>query len=173
MNTITLITGGAKSGKSSFALKLAEENYDKRAFIATAAPMDKEMEERISNHKKERGNKYTTYEEQIDICKTLNSLPANTEVAVIDCITVWMGNLFYKFNNSIQEIQNHIDNFIDYISNPPCNLIFVTNEVGDGIIPENNLARIYRDIAGSTNSSIAKTANVVYICICGIPHQLK
>jgi len=173
MYNTTLITGGARSGKSSFALKLAEEKYKNRAFIATAAAMDNEMELRISNHKKERGNKYITYEEQINIVDTLKSLPQNIEVAVIDCLTVWMGNLFYKFDNSMNRIQNAVNDFITYLSNPLCNLIFVTNEVGYGIIPENSMARSFRDIAGSTNSLIAQKADSVYICFCGIPHQLK
>ena len=173
MYHITLITGGARSGKSSFALKLAEEKYTARAFIATANATDNEMEIRISNHKKERGNKYLTYEEHINIVDTLKSLPGNMEVAVIDCITVWMGNLFYKFNNSVNRIQEFINEFIKYISCPSCNLIFVTNEVGYGIIPENSTARSFRDIAGSTNSLIAQKADSVYICFCGIPHQLK
>jgi adenosylcobinamide kinase/adenosylcobinamide-phosphate guanylyltransferase len=173
MHHISLITGGARSGKSSFALKLAEEKFNTRAFIATAAAVDNEMNIRISNHKKERGDKYITYEEQTNIVDTLKSLPEEIEVAVIDCITVWLGNLFYKFNNSINRIQVVIDEFITYLSSPSCSLIFVTNEVGYGIIPENSTARLFRDIAGSTNSLIAQKADSVYICFCGIQHQLK
>jgi adenosylcobinamide kinase/adenosylcobinamide-phosphate guanylyltransferase len=173
MKHITLITGGARSGKSSFALKLAEEKYQTRVFVATAAAMDDEMKNRISNHQKERGNKYHTYEEQITIVDILKSLPEHMEVAVIDCITVWIGNLFYKFNNSVKQIQEVINEFISYISCPSCNLIFVTNEVGNGIIPENSTARLFRDIAGSTNSLIARKADSVYICFLGIPQKLK
>lgn len=173
MKKITLITGGARSGKSSFALNLAEEKYNQRAFIATATALDEEMKTRILNHQKERGDKYHTIEEPYDLQKAIRDLPAITEVAVIDCITVWLGNLYYKCNQETKKIDRQVGQLLDFLADPPCDLIIVTNELGAGIIPENKLARIFRDFAGQVNTSLAHLAFTVYICFCGIPQQIK
>jgi adenosylcobinamide kinase/adenosylcobinamide-phosphate guanylyltransferase len=174
MSNITLITGGARSGKSSFALQLANETAGKRAYIATATALDKEMEERIALHQKEREDKFVTIEEQIDLEKALQSCSQGIDIIIVDCLTIWLGNLFFHFKDNEQEVKKHVKGFLTFISNTSlCDLVIVTNEVGSGIIPENKTTRSYRDIAGYLNASMAKIADSVYHCVCGIPQKIK
>ena len=174
MANITLITGGARSGKSSLALRLALKISGTRAFIATAAPLDDEMQERIRAHRKERGDNFVTIEEQINLEKTLGEITEGIDIVIIDCLTVWLGNLFYHYKNNKDSIRQHIDKFLLYLEKSPVKaIVFVTNEVGSGIIPEHKSARLYRDCAGFINSSIAAIADAVYHCVCGIPQKIK
>lgn len=169
--TLTLITGGAKSGKSRFALEKAEP-YDIRAFIATAQAFDDEMKERIRRHKKERKRRFATIEEPLDLAGALSRLPESTGVAVIDCITVWLGNLMHH-ENLDREDAAPITGFLETIAHPPCDMVVVTNEVGLGLVPPDAMSRLFRDLAGFLNREVAKRAGSVYLVACGIPLQLK
>jgi adenosylcobinamide kinase / adenosylcobinamide-phosphate guanylyltransferase len=171
MKQITLITGGGRSGKSEYALKLAKK-YGKKAFIATAQAFDIEMKERISRHKRNRDSSFHLIEEPIELIVALKSLPKETELAIIDCITVWIGNCLYKQESDKKEIFN-FQNFIESLKDPPCDLIIVTNEVGMGIIPDNELSRKYRDVIGTINCKIADVAQQVILMVSGIPVTLK
>jgi len=171
MKKTIFITGGSRSGKSSYALKTAK-TYSKRGFIATAIPFDDEMKERIKKHKIERGKKYSTVEEPYDLIKAITKLENNVDVIIFDCISVWLGNLLFKHgeteNNFIE-----LNSFYKKIKNLKCDIIIVTNEVGMGIIPENKLARHYRDIAGFVNQKLAKFADEVIFMVSGIPIKIK
>lgn len=173
MSRIILITGGARCGKSSFALSLALREYSKRVFIATAVPFDEEMKDRISRHREERGDQFETIEEPVELSQTLSELPGDTEVAVVDCLTVWLGNIYYRFKDTEKEVRMQVDTFLDHLNNPICDLILVTNEVGWGIVPENPLARSFRDMAGYLNRRVAEKAKIVHVLYCGIPLTLK
>ena len=173
MSEITLITGGARSGKSSFALSLGLQNYSKRAFIATAVPFDQEMKDRISRHREERGDPFHTIEEPIELPGVLSALPEGTEVVVIDCLTVWLGNLFHRFQDEEKEVRVRVETFLTHLDHPVCDLILVTNEVGWGIVPDNPLARSYRDLAGYLNRRVAQKAATAYLLCCGIPLPMK
>jgi adenosylcobinamide kinase/adenosylcobinamide-phosphate guanylyltransferase len=173
MSKITLITGGARSGKSSFALSLALKNCSKRAFIATAVPFDQEMKERVSRHREERGDQFHTIEEPLELPRVLTVLPGDTEVGVVDCLTVWLGNLYHHFQGEEEKVQVQVDAFLDHLAQPVCDLILVTNEVGWGIVPENPLARSFRDMAGYLNRRVAAKAATVYLLCCGLPLTLK
>jgi adenosylcobinamide kinase/adenosylcobinamide-phosphate guanylyltransferase len=173
MPNITLITGGARSGKSSFALSLGIKNYSKRAFIATAVPFDQEMKERVSRHRQERGDQFHTIEEPIELPRVLTALPDGTEVGIVDCLTVWLGNLYHQFQEEEEAVGVQVDAFLDHLDHPVCDLILVTNEVGWGIVPENSLARSFRDRAGYLNRSVARKAAHAYLLCCGIPLPLK
>ena len=173
MSRITLITGGARSGKSSFALFLGLRNYSKRAFIATAVPFDQEMKERVARHREERGGQFHTIEEPIDLPRVLTALPGGTDVGVVDCLTVWLGNLYHHFQDAEEKVRVQVDAFLDHLDHPVCDLILVTNEVGWGIVPENPLARSFRDMAGYLNRRVAQKAASVYLLCCGIPLTLK
>ncbi len=173
MPKMILIAGGARSGKSTFALKLAQENYKNRAFIATATPIDNEMKSRITAHKKKRIGKYKTIEEEIDLAKAFKNLPPAIEVAVVDCLTIWLGNLFYHSGDDEVAVKERVDKFIKYLLKVKCDIIFVTNEVGCGIVPNNDLARTFRDMSGYMNRVVAEKADVVYLCSCGIPVKIK
>ena len=171
MKTITLVTGGSRSGKSKHALDLASA-YREKGFIATAEPTDDEMRARIELHRRERDASFFTVEEPIDLVAALKCLPENTEVVVLDCITVWLANLTYreKINDgTCPEIRD----LLDVLNDPPCHLILVTNEVGMGIIPGDSATRRFRDLAGSINQQLAEKANEVILTVCGIPMKIK
>jgi adenosylcobinamide kinase/adenosylcobinamide-phosphate guanylyltransferase len=173
MGKITLITGGARSGKSSFALSLGLKNYSERAFIATAVPFDREMKERISQHREERDGQFYTIEEPLDLPRALIALRSGTEVGIVDCLTVWLGNLYHHFPDEEEKVGLQVDAFLEHLDHPVCDLILVTNEVGWGIVPENPMARSFRDRAGYLNRSVARKATHVYLLCCGIPLPLK
>lgn len=168
---MTLLTGGSRSGKSRYALEIASL-YSRKAFIATAEPFDDEMRSRISHHREERGFDYVTIEEPIDLAGAIRSLPADTEVAVVDCLTVWIGNLMYRVGEDVESYPQ-IDDLLRILESPPCDLVLVTNEVGMGIIPDNAMSRRYRDLAGSLNQRVASAADRVIVTISGIPLTLK
>lgn len=173
MPEITLITGGARSGKSAFALELARKRYSQRAFIATAVPLDQEMKERILRHQKERGDAFHTMEEPLRLAEAISSCAGQSEVALVDCLTVWLGNLHHHSLENGLSIENHVEPFLALLENPPCDLILVTNEVGWGIVPENRHGRVFRDRAGLLNRQVAQKARRVYLLCCGIPLMLK
>lgn len=171
MNTVTLLTGGSRSGKSRHALDISA-GYDRKIFIATAEPLDDEMRIRISRHKEERGSEYMTVEEPVDLAGALRSLPPGADVAIIDCLTVWIGNLMYRYGNECECFQQ-VEDFLALLKEPPCDLIIVTNELGMGIIPDNPLSRKFRDLAGNLNMKTAAAAGRVLFLICGIPIIIK
>jgi len=170
---IVLITGGARSGKSSFALQEALKCPHKRVFLATALAIDDEMKTRIGKHREERGKAFMTIEEPMDISSRLKGLGPDIRVAVVDCLTVWLGNLFHKWKENEKAVGREMETFCATISKVESNLVLVTNEVGFGIVPENSLARLYRDMLGSLNRRVAEQADKVYCCMCGIPVCIK
>ena len=139
MRNVIYVTGGARSGKSSFALQLAAR-YEKKVFLATAEPFDDEMKNRIGRHREERGKQFITIEEPLYPEQALLNLPAGNEVVLLDCLTVWAGNLMHFFQDE-GEISTRIDCFLEALDHPPCDIILVSNEVGMGIVPENGMAR--------------------------------
>jgi adenosylcobinamide kinase/adenosylcobinamide-phosphate guanylyltransferase len=167
---ITLVTGGARSGKSSYALQLALARPT-RAFVATAVELDAEMAARIARHRADRGDTFVTIEEPYDLAGAIESLGDKVELALIDCLTVWLGNLIHRHGNAwpIPEATA----FMDMLADPPCDLVIVTNEVGSGIVPDNILARHYRDIAGTVNQQVAGLADEVILTVSGIPVTIK
>ncbi len=159
-----LITGGIKSGKSTLAVKLARECAAPRIFIATGVPMDHEFEKRIAIHQKERGDDFILFEEPTEIFKPLTTVTAG--VFLIDCITLWVNNLLYH--------KLDVDRYIEKLASSLTGKeIFVTNEVGWGVIPDNELARKYIDAIGKTNALLAQRADAVYLMVSGIPTRIK
>uniref|UniRef100_A0A7C4RW34 Adenosylcobinamide kinase n=1 Tax=Fervidobacterium thailandense TaxID=1008305 RepID=A0A7C4RW34_9BACT len=163
-----LITGGVKSGKSTFALLMALR-YKKRAFLATGVPFDDEMMERIRKHKEERKNLFDTYEEPVDIATILQKIDRHYDVIVLECLTTYLGNLLH-YN---EDVESRFNILVDVVKTMVSQLIIVTNEVGWGIIPENNLARRYVEILGRWNNELAKIAQEVYLVISGIGVRIK
>jgi adenosylcobinamide kinase/adenosylcobinamide-phosphate guanylyltransferase len=173
---ITLITGGARSGKSRFALDLAAGS-EQRAFIATAEPLDGEMADRIRRHREEREGRFLTVEEPADLAGALARLPASTEVAVVDCLTVWLGNLVHRqgdesFAGELEDLPE-AGAFLAALAAPPCALVLVSNEVGMGIIAESPLARRFTDLVGRLNQAVAARAQRVVLMVSGLPLVLK
>jgi adenosylcobinamide kinase/adenosylcobinamide-phosphate guanylyltransferase len=171
MKRIILVTGGSRSGKSKHALELAA-SYNNKAFIATAEATDDEMQARIERHRRERDPSFHTVEEPVNLEGALKSLPEETEVAILDCITVWLGNLFYR-EKITDGTCPEIDAFLGILEAPPCHLILVTNEVGMGVIPADGATRLFRDTAGSINQILAERAHEVIFSVSGIPLRVK
>jgi len=169
MRSITLITGGGRSGKSAYALSLSS-GCESRAFIATAEALDAEMRSRIERHKRDRADSFITIEEPLDLAAALGRIPSGASVAVIDCLAVWVGNLMHHCPSREQEA---IDAFFAALTTTAVDLIVVTNEVGMGIIPDNEMARQYRDLLGMVNQRIAAIAQEVVLMVSGIPLPIK
>ncbi len=178
MGKVVLITGGVRSGKSAWALQRADESsQNQKVFIATAESFDEEMKERIVNHQKERGKKWRTIEEPHDLAGTLDNLKDGT-VAIIDCCTVWLGNIWHQFGDSDAVFEKHTEMFVQALqlwcdSDREGEVIIVSNEVGWGIVPLEKSVRRYRDWAGKLNQRIASIADEVYLCVAGIGVRIK
>lgn len=165
-----LITGGVKSGKSSYALRLAREiDKEEKLFIATARPIDAEMRDKIENHKRERGSNFKTIEAPIRLGDALSEF--NSSTVIIDCLTLWLSNLFYEVKK--KEKPREIESFIGALKEFRGNAIIVTNEVGWGIIPGDEISRKYQSDLGSLNQKVAEVCDEVYVMISGIPLRIK
>ena len=165
-----LITGGIKSGKSRFALQLTREmEKGEKIFIATARPIDKEMEDKIEKHKKERGGDLKTVEAPIHLGDVLRTI--NPSTTVIDCLTLWLSNLFFEIKQ--EERLSEIEGFIGALEEFTGNEIIVTNEVGWGIIPADEISRRYQSELGNLNQKVAEICDEVYVLISGIPLRIK
>jgi len=174
LSFLIFITGGARSGKSKLALQLAERAGRKVAFIATARAGDDEMAERILLHKKSRPKEWTTIEEPKDVPSALTEV-ADHDLVIIDCLTLLLSNLMLE-DNSLDEtgrILNKMEDLVKASRSFKGTVIVVSNEVGMGIVPENELARKFRDLAGRANQIMANAADEVYLCVSGIPVKLK
>lgn len=179
MAKIILVTGGARSGKSSYALELAESLADHKLFIATCPDLDTEMADRVDRHKKEReGRGWATIESQVDLASVFTVQARAYDVVLVDCITLWVNNILYineqksvaVSDSSIAELCGA---WLQQADRLEAVVIVVTNEVGLGVVPDNALARKYRDLVGTCNQLIAKRADEVVLVSCGIPLRLK
>lgn len=185
MTKLTLITGGARSGKSTFAEKIAAGISEKVLYIATAVAFDLEMEDRIATHKKSRPQTWDTYEGYKDLDKVIAEAKCY-DVILLDCVTVMLTNLLWEypgmdFEVPSQEvlakaeeyIRHEFDKLLKAAQGYEGTLIMVTNELGSGLVPEAPIARSFRDIAGRVNQQIATHCQEVYLAVCGIPIQIK
>ncbi|KJS23412.1 MAG: hypothetical protein VR72_00895 [Clostridiaceae bacterium BRH_c20a] len=181
---ITLVIGGARSGKSSYGEKLAAGISENVAYIATAQSLDEEMQARISLHRSRRPQEWTTYEVPLNISKVVQEIKDKHDVFLLDCLTLLITNILLKdlnIDNITTEIQimkedlitREIEKLICYFKNCNKHLIVITNEVGLGLVPSNALSRIYRDIAGRINQLLAEDADTVILTWAGIPLQIK
>ncbi len=168
---VTLVTGGCRSGKSSYALEQATASASP-VFVATAVAFDEEIKARIERHRRDRDPSIQTIEAPYDLAGALRSLPAGTGVALVDCLTVWMGNLLCR-PETTDEAPAEIEELLAVLRDPPCDIILVTNEVGMGIVPENALARRFRDETGFLNQALASLADRVVFVVSGIPTTIK
>jgi len=172
MGKIILILGGARSGKSSYALEIAKKRHKKVAFIATCEPLDKEMEKRIAAHKNLRPKKWQTFEESKDIYGLLKRMGAGFELIIIDCLTLWVSNLLLKGQRE-KRLVDEIQRILDLLKKIKAKSVIVSNEVGLGIVPGNKLSRDFRDIAGKINQLVAKRAEEVIFMASGLPLKIK
>jgi len=177
---ITFVIGGARSGKSSFALKEASRVAGKKAYIATAEALDDEMKDRIEKHQIERDSDWHTHEEQINVFDVLMDIKDKYGAALLDCLTIWVSNVLLRAQVAEpghQLPEESIQDFAEKLNGlkglKGLNLFIVSNEVGMGIVPENKLARQFRDLAGSLNQKVAEIADDVYLVTAGIPLKIK
>jgi adenosylcobinamide kinase/adenosylcobinamide-phosphate guanylyltransferase len=169
---IILILGGARSGKSQFALSLGGKMPGQKIFVATAEALDAEMAERIHRHREMRSKEWKTVEEPIHLCDLLAIKSKDGRLILIDCLTLWLSNLLQKDENS-KTIEIQINRLIESLKKTERNVILVSNEVGWGIVPDNPLSRKFRDLTGLMNQKVAETADTVYLVSAGIPVRIK
>ncbi|HHV80214.1 TPA: bifunctional adenosylcobinamide kinase/adenosylcobinamide-phosphate guanylyltransferase [bacterium] len=167
--SLTLILGGARSGKSKFAQKLCE-NKEAVVLIATALPLDDEMEERIKRHRAERSSHWKTVEEPEDIFNAIRN-SSYEDYIIVDCLTMWVSNLLEKYTD--EEVARIAEEISAYSRGLKGEVIVISNEVGLGIVPEYPLGRRYRDLLGRVNQIFAGNANKVLFMIAGIPMEVK
>ena len=167
-----LVTGGIKSGKSRFALERAMETSGEKIFLATAQAVDEVMKRKIANHREERALSFNTIEEPLYLARALDSLKGEPELILIDCLTVWIGNLFHHFND-IDQIREQKRLFLNTLQSINANIIIVTNEVGLGVTPDNQLSRTYIDELGLLNQEVAGLCHEVIMVISGLPQVIK
>ena len=176
MSRIILVTGGARSGKSVFAEKCTSEYAGKRAYIATAHIFDEEMAQRVKLHRDRRdGDGWVTIEEEYDLNAALKQAQEQKAGAVlVDCLTIWINNLMFR-NAAFSEAEMvaETEKLIGSLKVFPGLAVLVINEVGQGIVPENAQARLFRDCSGRCGQLIAAVADEVFYCVCGIPWKIK
>jgi len=172
MKETVLVIGGCRSGKSSHALYLANQIPGQKIFIATCIPHDKEMGNRVLRHKKQRSRAWSTLEVPVRLPEEIGKNSRKKNVILVDCLTLWISNLLLE-NNDQSNIDGHIRKLIQSLEKAECPIILVSNEVGTGIVPENRLARLFRDAAGFTNQRVAACANKVIWMVAGIPVGVK
>ena len=182
-STIILCSGGARSGKSEFAEQLALSLKGRKAYVATGQAFDDEMKDRIKKHQLRRGKEWITFEIPLHLHKNWEQIKNVSDVILIDCLTMFTSNhVFAHGNINTQEDANRIESIIleelrlllqEINNSNDKTVIFVTNEIGLGIVPENKLARYFRDITGRVNREVASAANKMYLTISGITIELK
>lgn len=167
-----LVLGGCRSGKSSHALQLAEGMGRRRVFVATCVPHDDEMQARVDRHRRERRDAWNTLEIPVHLADAIHTNGPAADVILVDCLTLWLSNLLMQAQG-VRQIRRRIDGLTAAVKSAPCSVILVSNEVGTGIVPENRLARRYRDLAGWNNQAVAATCNRVVWMVAGIPVTIK
>lgn len=182
-STIILCSGGARSGKSEFAEQLALSLKGRKAYVATGQAFDDEMKDRIKKHQLRRGKEWITFEIPLYLHKNWEQIKNVSDVILIDCLTMFTSNhVFAHGDINTQEDSNRIESIIleelrlllqEINNSNDKTVIFVTNEIGLGIVPGNKLARYFRDITGRVNREVASAANKMYLTISGVTIELK
>lgn len=172
MGKTIFILGGSRSGKSRFAIELAKKKAKKIAFIATGEAKDSEMKERILLHRRKRPDTWKTFEEPRNVLGLLEKIEDSFEVIMIDCLTLLISNFILKGRKD-KNIAEEINKILAVLKKHKALSIIISNEVGLGIVPGNQLARRFRDIAGRTNQLVAQKSNEVYFMVSGIPWRIK
>ena len=165
----TLVLGGARSGKSRLGERIAHASGRQRVYIATAQPLDDEMTERIARHRADRGDGWTTIDAPIDLAATLRAEAAASRILLVDCLTLWLTNVMLEE----RDVEADCAELADAVKTIPTSLILISNETGLGIVPDNALARRFRDAQGRLNQMIAAVAPRVVFVAAGLPLALK
>jgi adenosylcobinamide kinase/adenosylcobinamide-phosphate guanylyltransferase len=171
---LILLLGGARAGKSSFALQLAEE-YGKGevCLIATAQALDTDMSERIARHRAERPAHWRTIEEPYQLDEALRQTGAAAAVVIVDCLTLFVSNWLLREDQCEPVVRQMTRDFLEEVRSRQQTIICVSNEVGLGIVPETRLGRVFRDLLGRVNQDFAAAADEVYLLVAGLKLRLK
>ena len=164
-----LVLGGARSGKSRYAQTLAEASGGGLVFVATAQAFDAEMTDRIRRHRADRDHRWATVEAPVDLAGALSAVDGNDTVVLIDCLTLWASNLLL----GDEDADARLAQLIAVLGSARAKVLMVANEVGLGIVPDNALARRFRDLAGTINQRVAAVADRVHMTVAGIPIVVK
>jgi adenosylcobinamide kinase / adenosylcobinamide-phosphate guanylyltransferase len=171
--SVIFVTGGSRSGKSDYAMGIANSHGGRKVYIATATAGDEEMAVRIARHKDARGNDWETIEEPLEIQKAFDTIGGRCTV-VLDCLTLWLTNLMMEHGDGFEDTALlKAKELAAVLKNCSGMVIVVTNELGSGIVPENALSRRFRDMAGTVNRIIAEAADEAWLVMSGIPVKLK
>ena len=185
MGKLILVTGGARSGKSTFAEEIAKKVGSRILYIATSTACDDEMKSRIERHREQRPSNWDTIEAYKDFDTVFGSRLADTDAVLLDCVTIMISNIMLEKAMDWEEIcqeeinrvensaKNEIEKLINLAKGADIPFIIVTNELGMGVVPPSKLGRAIRDIAGRANQILAKAADEVYLCVSGIPVRIK
>ncbi|MCG8410494.1 MAG: bifunctional adenosylcobinamide kinase/adenosylcobinamide-phosphate guanylyltransferase [Bacteroidales bacterium] len=169
MGGITFITGGQRSGKSSFAQKLAQEKSERPIYLATARIWDEDFKKRIDRHKSDRGDNWVTIEEN----KYISKQCINNKTVLLDCVTLWLNNFFFDNNYDVEKALEEAKAEWDAFITKDIELIVVSNELGMGVHAENDVSRKFADLQGWMNQYIASKADRVFLMVSGIPLEIK
>lgn len=173
MGRLVLITGGARSGKSCFAQSQAEGCPGELLYVATAGIHDAEMDERVRLHREARGPRWSTLEEPYLWPERLPAAAEDQGAVLVDCITLWLSNLLFRYQENVEQVRKEVTRGLPLLTNIDIPIFLVTNEVGSGIVPENKLARTFRDLAGEVNQQLAYLADEAWLVASGLPLRLK
>jgi adenosylcobinamide kinase/adenosylcobinamide-phosphate guanylyltransferase len=166
---IILVLGGARSGKSAFAEELIDRSGLSKIYLATGQVFDDEMKRRVGIHKGRRGPEWDLAEEPLDLCGALSRIASDKRAVLVDCLTLWVTNLMMA-----ERVQpNEADALALALKTMPGTIVLVSNEVGQGIVPDNAMARAFRDHAGLLHQKVAAMADEVYFVTAGLPQKLK
>ena len=170
MTRHALVLGGARSGKTAFAESLAMRSGSKPVYLATAEALDAEMRERVASHQRGRGERFATIEEPIALSDALLVAAREHDVILVDCLTLWITNLLIA-NQDVAMAVSELGATLVQLKT--ARVILVSNEVGLGIVPDNAMARTFRDLAGSAHQRLAEVCDDVYFVAAGLPMTLK
>jgi adenosylcobinamide kinase/adenosylcobinamide-phosphate guanylyltransferase len=175
---IVVVGGGARSGKSRFALARAMALGERRVFLATAEALDDEMRARISRHAEERGRAFTTVEEPRRLAEAITAAGPDTDVILVDCITLWLSNLLVAGSPDLDRpdasvVEQPIADLVAALRRRTCHVVLVSNEVGLGIVPMAPLARAFRDATGRAHQALAAIADELYLAAMGVILRLR
>jgi len=190
---VTLITGGARSGKSKRAESLIGQVEGQKLYIATAIPFDEEMKDRIIKHQNSRPSDWTTYEGFKNLAAVISAEGHKYDAIMLDCVTLWLTNLMFDFlgeediellgheriNDLEKAIMTQVTDFMEALTQitqkveHTLSVVLVTNEIGMGLVPESKLSRVFRDIQGRVNQYLGVNCDGVELVVCGIPMKIK
>jgi adenosylcobinamide kinase / adenosylcobinamide-phosphate guanylyltransferase len=168
---VILVTGGARSGKSLYAEQRASALGERRLYVATAEPNDEEMTQRIAMHRKRRSGAWITVEEPVELSAALLEQRGKIDCVLVDCLTLWLSNLLLR--GDAEYAGEKVKELVETLPSLEFHVVLVTNEIGSGIVPDNALARQFRDLVGWANQQLAAIASEVVLTVAGLPMTVK